>query len=411
MTSKEPLAGTRVLWVAGFLLSFVAVEPAPVDLVLVVASALWIVYERMQIPATGLVLGSIYLACSVFSQILAGLNGVTADAAVIRDLIIESYLVLAAVVLYARFSSSPASLAAFVRGLVAGAVLTSTLIVLLHYGTEMPQFLYRDDFRVRISGFFKDPNVLGPFLILPILLLTFRNEIVTWRIRRLAAFPCVALLALTYSRGAYVGLLVAVTLVMVVITFREKVSAEALLAAVSLLVFGGGLAIAFWSKGLPGVDLNTSRLGVQVHDVSRFTTLSDSIDYALRHPFGNGLRSFGDAFGSNPHNLFLGKAADAGLIAAGLSVLVPARAAYVLRRMEGAAERMKLLVAAALVGNLIVSSVIYSHHWRHLYFLIATAFALAAMTADPAPTIDLRAARPPRTRPESRPDNVRALEI
>ena len=386
-----------LLLIAGIAASVVVVEPAPIDLLLIGLAAWWLIYERLKLPLSYVVLGLVYVGASVVSQVIAGVNGVPFDTAVVRDLGIETYLVATVILLAAIFRKYPERMSAFVNGLVLGAVLVSSLFVALKLVGRVPDIMFRDEHRVRVRGLFKDPNVLGPFLIFPILLLLFRNEVVRFPFARLAAIPCMLVLVLTYSRGAYVGFFAAIGLLILLVGLRERISYANAAIAMSALAAAVAVGAITWSTaGLPGVEIETARLSYQSYDDDRFSTLFTAFDYVVEHPLGNGVRSFAADHGSNPHNLLLGKATDAGILAGLIVVIVPLfAAARVLQKSTSRHSRFSLIVGAALVGNMVVSSVVYSHHWRHMFFLVALAFALTQSsesrrsTSDEGPHIDL----------------------
>jgi len=169
-----------------------------------------------------------------------------------------------------------------------------------------------------------------------------------------------------------------------VVAAREGIAVRGALATLAAAVVAFSLVGLFGANFAPNVELDTDRLAIQDYDSTRFSHLGLSVRYLIEHPFGNGLRSFAATHGNNPHNLFLGKASDAGILAGLLITAVPTKALLSLRR--NLRNRVEILVMAALVGNLVISTIIYAHHWRHLFFLTAIAFALASR---PSETIDL----------------------
>ena len=109
-----------LLLIAGIAASVVVVEPAPIDLLLIGLAAWWLIYERLKLPLSHVVLGLVYVGASVVSQVIAGVNGVPFDTAVVRDLGIETYLVATVILLAAIFRKYPERMSAFVNGLVLG---------------------------------------------------------------------------------------------------------------------------------------------------------------------------------------------------------------------------------------------------------------------------------------------------
>ena len=369
----------RTLFMVGVLSSVVVVEPAPVDLLLVGLSAIWMVRDRMRLPALAVALGSTYVSLSVFSQLIGNANDYAIDGRIIRDLAIEGYLVLTLITLMVKFAQDRNAMRSFFTGVTIGAVVVSTTFLLLEVVGQAPDLFYRDEFRSRVRGLFKDPNVLGPFLVMPILLLLVRNELVKLPMARLAATPCVLVLVLTYSRGAYVAFACSLVFLAAIILIREQITyAGAATAA-------GGLAVLFiagWAlwgvAGAPEIGFNTDRLALQSYDAGRFSLNYSARDWILQYPFGNGVQAFAREIGVNPHNLFLGKAVDAGILGGLIVVAVPIVAIARALVAKTDIPRFGAITAAALTGNMAVSMVIHSHHWRHLFFTVAAALAIGA---------------------------------
>ena len=398
-SSRRAVPFDRPLLLCGLLSSVVVIEPAPVDLLLVGLSTIWLVGQRLRIPALGAGLGLAYVAMSVISQLIGQANGYGLDARIVRDILIEGYLVLACVALFAKFSTDRNAIRSFFTGVVLGAVIVSSTFLVLRVVGRVPDIFFRDEFRSRVRGLFKDPNVLGPFLVMPILLLLVRNEIVKIPFAKVAAIPCTVLLMLTFSRGAYVAFAVALFVLGAAMFVRERITySQAAIAVVGMTGVLGVAALLWGSASGPVTSdlieasglVNTDRLGLQAYDTERFATNFNAWAYVVDNPFGNGIQAFARQAGLNPHNLFLGKAVDAGLAAAILVVAVPTvamgRALFARTDMP----RFAAITSAALAGTMAVSTVIHSHHWRHLFFITAVAFAISARARMKGSDLDLR---------------------
>ena len=113
----------RTLFMVGVLSSVVVVEPAPVDLLLVGLSAIWMVRDRMRLPALAVALGSTYVSLSVFSQLIGNANDYAIDGRIIRDLAIEGYLVLTLITLMVKFAQDRNAMRSFFTGVTIGCLL------------------------------------------------------------------------------------------------------------------------------------------------------------------------------------------------------------------------------------------------------------------------------------------------
>ncbi len=406
-TPKPVTAGRKTKINSSFLLGavspLVTFEPALFDLGIVVIGVAYVA-KAGTVGGRRLIMSIAYLAASIPAAMYPALSGVNpVRYYIVEILFVVGFLLLAELCLHDEKVHRD-----LLAGYVFGAVLACLVTLATYVAMPDAGWIYRDEFRTRLKGTFKDPNVLGPFLIFPICALLFARSL--WpRIpifgrslaRRMAALativPC---LYLTLSRGALAVGGLAVVLV-VIITPPDSGTFTARHRRFLLLLCGAALVVLFALSDslLPTNDVN-SRLTLQDYDSQRFEHLGIAIDETIERPWGLGPGVFDELHGNNPHNLFLGKATDVGFLPAimltGFFLWATWKAGRSwLRRRED----IDVIIFAVLASHLVLSSVIYSHHWRHYYLLAIVAVARSAHVLRSPGSVDQTSALPPASEP------------
>jgi O-antigen ligase len=245
----------------------------------------------------------------------------------------------------------------------------------------------------RANSTFKDPNVFGPFLILPLLLLL--QSLLSGRIRpgRIVALLVILFgLLLSFSRGAWMhfGLSASVAIVLMFFTAPDMRSrgrlvllAAAMIAALAALVV---LALSFEAVG--EMFKVRARL-VQDYDAGtstgRFLLQILSVDYIINTPWGLGPYEFSRLHsGMQQHNVYLHAFLVYGWLG-GLSylVLTLTTLARGLRAAFVAAPSQPFLIAAfaTFVGVVVEGAVIDTDHWRHYFLLLGLIWGLSTASA------------------------------
>ena len=367
-------------YVCGLLLPYVWLEPAPVDALLVALFALAVLEGlTVQVKVAGWLF--LYGASTGLALTLTPSANEALGSFAFRYVLIEVYLIAALLLVVWWARRRPIRVASFLLGYVHGAVALAVLILALRFLGPDPGFLYRDEFRLRVKGTFKDPNVLGPFLLFPIL--AFASGVIEPRkvVRVVGLVSCVPVLILTFSRGAWVAATVGLSFYGAIRLWRWR--GRPLHLGMFLTTAAASLTLVL--TYLPGLlrrfdGRSGGRLSIQDYDADRVDGVWRSVRVVLESPGGIGPGVFAERFGNNPHNLFLGKATDAGVIAAVAIftfVLVGLARAFRLSRM-GSLEGTVL--SAVLLGHLVASQFVYSHHWRHYLLLTAVAYASSGHT-------------------------------
>ena len=244
----------------------------------------------------------------------------------------------------------------------------------------------------RASGTFKDPNVYGPFLILPILFLL--QSLLSHRVRifTTATFLVIAFgFFLSFSRGAWIhfvlsGVIMLGLMIVTAENHRTRIRLI-LLGAVSVGLLAMAIAAALSFDAVADMFEQRAQV-VQSYDVGsggRFTMQILALTEILNHPFGMGPFAFSDVHGIQQHNVYLQAFLVYGWIG-GLAYV----ALIVLTLIVGLSAALKrtpwqpylIAIYATFVGEVGEGIVIDTDHWRHFFLLLGVIWGLVAASRD-----------------------------
>src|SRR6202000_2862740 len=275
------------------------------------------------------------------------------------------------------------------RGLIVGAMVPSVSAIagylnLVPGGQDLLTLYGRG------RGTFKDPNVLGAFLILPALfaLQSVVSDHFAKAARNAVAFGIMALAILfAFSRAAWGGLAItaAFMLAMMLLTSRTPAQRTRIViisaVAVALLV----VAVAALLSVDSIADMFKQRASFdQSYDEGRFGRFGRHIlgaQMALGLPFGIGPLQFHNYFPEDTHNSYLNAFMSGGWISgicypalAFITVIMGFRHIFV--RVPW--QRAYLAIFAAFLGPVGESFVIDTDHWRHFWMMLGAMWGMFA---------------------------------
>jgi hypothetical protein len=258
----------------------------------------------------------------------------------------------------------------------------------------------------RARGTFKDPNVLGAFLILPALfaLQSVVSDHFAKACRNGIGFGLIALaILLAFSRAAWGGLAItaAFMLALMILTSRTPAQRSRIViitvVAVVLLVLLIAVLLSFDSIA----DMFKQRASFdQSYDEGRFGRFGRHIlgaDMALDLPFGIGPLQFHNYFPEDTHNSYLNAFMSGGWLAGlcyptliAVTVVVGFR--HLLKPVPW--QRIYLAVFAAFLGTVGEAFIIDTDHWRHFWMMLGTMWGMfaAAQTYKSQPNAAVSAA-------------------
>jgi hypothetical protein len=372
-----------LLFLAIAVSSIVIVEPAPYEGVLaflaLICIAGGVTFDRKLVPLIAL------LALWNLGGLLS-LTQVSHDRAAITFVAVSGYLAASAILLAALYTHDTMRRLEITRTAYVIAALLATAYGIFVYasGADVAQFAGR------VRGTFKDPNVYGPFLILPLLMLgadLFQRGFNLWKV--LAAGILLIGLLMSFSRGAWLNFAIAavVTGGMMFLTapsprVRFRLVAMGLIAAIML----SGLVAAALSVDTVGKMFEERAKVTQYYDTGdrgRFTTQLEALDLVLENPNGVGPYQLRHLTGVDPHQVYINAFASYGWIGGSaylalvLSTLLVGFRYALVRAPWG-----PYLIAAfaTFFGTAIEGLVIDTDHWRHFFLLLGIIWGLSIAT-------------------------------
>ena len=380
------MISSGAIFIGIFLSGFVIHEPAPYDLYMAGLIAVWALFGlRISKPALPLLV-------LLVTMRIGGMIAMTQMADLASTplyLAVSLFLAFTAVFFAAVTEARPDIYRLIFLAYVVSAVITALLGIAGYFhafpGAEI--FTKYD----RAAGAFQDPNVFGPFLVLPGIYLLYL--LLTGPVSRmpLLAVPLLIITAgifFSFSRGAW-GMFAVSAILLTGTLFLQSNSGKFRLrvvvmsiAAVSLLVLAvlvilqlPGVSEMFSNRAHLEQSYDTARLG-------RFARYTIGFQMALEHPLGIGALVFGTIFGEDTHDIWLKTLMDYGwlgfvsfltltlwTIAAGFRILLRDRPW----------QPYLLCAYVAFIGNIALGTVIDIDHWRHLYLLLGLIWGAIAL--------------------------------
>lgn len=245
----------------------------------------------------------------------------------------------------------------------------------------------------RAAGAFKDPNVFGPFLVLPAVWLL--HGLVTGRLMKMPIQAAGLLILsfaifLSFSRGAW-GLYALSALTVCAAVFLNSSSNKLRLRILVMALIGMGvIALAVMvALQIPQVAtlFETRAQLVQDYDgarLGRFARYGLGFALAMENPLGIGPLVFGTIFGEDTHNIWLKALMDYGWLgfAAYVSLLVfTVAAGFRILFRQRVWQPFLLCAWVVFVGNILLGTVIDMDHWRHFYLLMGIIWGCVGLEA------------------------------
>jgi len=401
--ASAPTSAPRVLalqralvWLVGASGAIVFVEPSPYELTTLTAAVFFI--------ATGLRLRLVFMPLLLLLILLNVGYSIGAipflDESKVGNWIATSWYMAVTVMFFAMVVSEDTAvrLDMLRRGLIAGALIAATSGIAGYFnlvpGGHDLLTLYE-----RARGTFKDPNVLGAFLILPALFLL--QSVVSDRLgksfRSAIALGIMALaVLLAFSRAAWGGLVLtsAFMLALMVLTSASRAQRSRIIVMSVIAVIAVALLLAVLLSFDSVSEMFKQRASFdQSYDEGRFGRFGRHIlgaQMALDVPFGIGPLQFHNYFPEDTHNSYLNAFMSGGWLAGVcypalvfITVIMGFRHAFV--RVPW--QRAYLAIFSAFLGTVGESFVIDTDHWRHFWMMLGAMWGMfaAAQRYKPAP--------------------------
>ena len=377
------------LWLLVFSGAFAIIEPSPYEVAFTAAALVF--------ACTGLKFDAL-LAPLILGFALFNLGGITSlipwtdNRDSVTFVVITLYITLTGIFYACIMLEEPLERLNTMRGAFVLAGVCASLAGILGYfdiaGLAEPFTKFN-----RATGTFKDPNVLGPFLVLPIVWLIQSLMLGTSRGFFRTLLPLLVMLfalLLSFSRGAW-GVAAGSVGLMVLLTFLTSRSNRLRMRIVGVGVLGFAalavlLAIAL---SIPSIyEIFEQRFSLQqdydLGELGRFGAQLRSIPLLLERPLGFGPLQFRYVFfGEDPHNVFVNAFASYGWLGGFAYCVTIAMTLFIgwwLVVQRTALQPHAIALWSCLFIQILQGFQIDTDHWRHLYLFLGCVWGLAART-------------------------------
>ncbi|WP_316247394.1 hypothetical protein ROLI_044450 [Roseobacter fucihabitans] len=362
---------------------FVVVEPAPTDLVFMVALGVFCFSRPIKtafLNSAAIIGVFLYLAFSVLSLAFVQYFPTLAYRAVAIEFYMIALFVLTA---YFMKTRGDAGFATVLLALTIGGVMASfvAIVALLDLIPNSDILFRGEGVRYRVKATFKDPNVFGPFIVPSLLFVTWVVvESARFRLLALAVMGLLLLSLLsTYSRGAWIHSFISLSFFSLALLIYRPTARPTMTAIVWVFIVICGTILLFLDQITARLadSFFAERLSLQSYDTSRFGYVAEAATLIWEHPLGIGPVQARFVYGYLPHNTFVAFAMHNGIFASlGLMLIYGAAmmrcGVKILHQNPGWTKYA--LIVSVLLGLLVLMQVVGAIHWRHLYLLCGMAF-------------------------------------
>lgn len=369
-----------------FLSGFVIDEPAPYELYMAGLIAVWALFG-LRLSQVSSVLLAILVIFNIGGVISMGQMSDLKTAPMY--LAVSLFLSLTAVFFAAIINNDYRILKVIFGSYVLAAICTSLLGILGYFSAFPGAELFTR--YGRAMGAFQDPNVFGPFLMLPFAWLIHGVLAGSLRALPLRLIPILILtlaIFLSFSRAAWgMALLIIAGLAILLFIrnpsplFRLRIIIMAIVAVAIALI---AIVIALQIPSVAELFNARAQL-VQDYDDAQFGRFARhwyGLLLSIDHPLGIGPLEFGPIYGEDTHNIWLKASLDYGWVGfVSYFTLTMLTLGLGLRYLFRDRPWQPYLLCAylAYVTHVVVGNVIDTDHWRHFYLLIGTIWGCVAL--------------------------------
>jgi O-antigen ligase len=369
-----------------FLSGFVRSEPAPYDIYMAGLVAVWALFG-LRISRHAAVLLTLLVGFNLGG--LLSMTQLAEPGEVPLYLAVSLFLALTAVFVAAVTEATPELFRLIFRAWVAAAMVTGMLGI-AGYFQLFPGAETFTRFG-RATGAFQDPNVFGPFLVLPGIYMLHR--LLTGSAARMPFYAATFLIIfagvfVSFSRGAWGLLAVSGALLTASVFLRSGSGLFRLritvMAVVAILLLTVALIAALQMPGVGDFLAARAQLAQEYDSghVGRFARQGIGFAMAMEKPLGIGAFTFARLLGEDPHNIWLKALMAYGWLGfASFAILVALTIAGGFRILFRERPWQPYLLCAYIVfvGHIALGSVIDMDHWRHFYLLIGLIWGAMAL--------------------------------
>jgi O-Antigen ligase len=374
-------AAVWLLFFSGFL---VFIEPAPFEIAFALVAMIFVL--------TGLKISILFLPM-ILLLVLYNIGGGLSLMAVVDEsravwfVVISVYMAVMAIIIAAIFSEDTQRRLDLMKSGYALAAFLASIAGIMGYFDVAGTFDYFTRYG-RAMGTFKDPNVFGTFIVLPLVYIVQGFFLGTHRRPVIAAgilLIIVAGLFLSFSRGAW-GVAVAAVGLCILLTFITAESGKLRMRIIGISLLGIAafvvlLAIALQFEAIRETFEVRASLNQDYDygETGRFGNQRRSIPLLLGEPNGFGPTMFRDIFPEDPHNTFLNAFASYGWLggisyASLIAVTMLVGWSLVFRKTPW--QNDAIAVWSSFFFLMLQGLQIDTDHWRHFYVQLGLTWGL-----------------------------------
>jgi hypothetical protein len=372
------------LWLVAAISGFVLIEPAPYEFMIILAALLFVATGvRLRAGHVPLLLMLIFYNVGFATSLVPVID--LPDTA--KWTAVSCFLSLTTLFFaLALAEDTERRMQVYLQGYLLAAVMTSLIGVAAYFRVLPSSEMFIR--AMRAASTFKDPNVFGPFLVLPGLIAMQRMMLGG---ARSVMFNGVILLIIaaglffSFSRGAWGHFAASAAMMMFLLyvtapsdgrRLRIIVFAVAGVAAIAILILAllsiSGVGALFKERASLVQNYDAGHLG-------RFGRHILGALLALDHPMGIGPLQFSKYFPEDPHNSFLDSFIAGGWLGGiAFIALVFVTVVIGLRHVFARTPWQPTYIAvyAAFLGEVGESYIIDVQHWRHYYLIMGMVWGL-----------------------------------
>ncbi|MBZ9657257.1 O-antigen ligase family protein [Phyllobacterium lublinensis] len=387
------LISTFAIGFGVFLSGFVIDEPAPYELYMAGLIFIWALFG-LRLSRTVAILLAILVIFNIGGLLSMGQMADLKTAPIY--IAVSLFLAITSVFFAAVIDSDQRMLPVIFRAYILAAVCTSLLGILGYFDAFPGADLFTR--YGRAMGAFQDPNVFGPFLMLPLAWLVHGVLIGDLRALPVRLVPILILtlgIFLSFSRAAWgMAVLIIAGLALLLFIrnpnrlFRLRIMLLAGLAVVVVLL---AVIVALQIPSVAELFFARAQL-VQDYDDAQFGRFARhwyGMLLSIDHPLGIGPLEFGPIYGEDTHNVWLKAALDYGWLGfvsyMTLTMLTLGLGLRILFR-ERPWQPFLLCAYLVYVAHVAIGNVIDTDHWRHFYLLVGIIWGCVALELRYNPT-------------------------
>lgn len=383
-THKLTLA---LVWLTVASGAVVFTEPAPVDVLTMGLVVLLPLIGLVAVPRALLLLLGLLFTASAAGYVSACFA--TDFAVAVTHTSVSLYLYVATFIFAAFVAKRPEDHTRLILNAYVWGAMVAALAAIVGYFDLVSgahDLMTRYD---RATGFFKDPNVLGPFLVPGLVYTLHRLNGLPMRKSIGALVPVLVIgfaMLLSFSRGAWFNMGVAVAIygalhILTVRSHRARLKFMTF-AIVGVAALAGLVVFALQLDGVSNLASERASLSQRYDEgpEGRFGGQEKAASLALENPLGIGAQQFvPQHHHEEPHDVYVTMFLNAGWLGALIFFgLVWSTVAWGLRHafVRCATQPLFLVVYACFVANALEGAIIDLDHWRHFYLLLALVWGL-----------------------------------